>query len=271
MDRGGLELWQAIALGGIGVAAGWLNVMAGGGSMLTVPTMLLFGLPGPVANGTNRIAILAQNAVAVLTFRRHGYERPWLGLSLGLASLPGALFGAVTGVRLSGERFEWVLAGVMLVSMAAMWQQGRWQHPDHAADDAGAATVATAAGATPAPLSRRRLLAGHLCMLGVGFWGGLIQVGVGFVLMPVLHRVIGFDLVRVNQYKVLVVLVYTLPVLLVFSTQAGVLWLPGLALALGNATGGWLGAHSSMREGAGLISLVFNVALAALIIRLIFF
>ncbi len=231
--------------------------------MLTVPVMLLFGLPGPVANGTNRIAILAQNLVAVLAFRQRGYEQPLLGLSLGLATLPGALVGAFTGVQLRGERFELVLAAVMLISMAAMWQQGRQnkQGTEASAPDEKRAV----------PLTRTRLWLGHLCMVGVGFWGGLIQVGVGFVLMPVLHRVLGFDLVRVNQYKVLAVLTYTVPVLAVFAWQSGVLWITGAALALGNAIGGWLGAHHTMTRGAGLVHLVFNLALVALVVKLVFF
>ena len=59
-----------------GVAAGWLNVMAGGGSLLTVPVMLFMGVPAPVANGTNRIAILAQNISAVTAFRPRSSATP---------------------------------------------------------------------------------------------------------------------------------------------------------------------------------------------------
>jgi uncharacterized membrane protein YfcA len=256
-----LELWQAAALGGIGVAAGWLNVMAGGGSMLTVPAMLLFGVPGPVANGTNRIAILAQNIVATLTFRKRGYAQPWLGLTLGLAALPGALVGAFTGASLQGEAFDTVLAAVMVVSLLLMWHQGQ---STTAGDHSPSVDVDTQTG-------HGRFLAGHLCMVGVGFWGGLIQIGVGFVLMPVLHRVMHFDLVRVNQYKVLIVLIYTLPALVVFATTSEVLWLPGLALALGNSIGGWLGAHSTMKQGSALVRVVFNLALIAFIVKLVFF
>ncbi|MCG8097938.1 MAG: TSUP family transporter, partial [Candidatus Thiodiazotropha taylori] len=69
-----MEIWQVLLLALVGVAAGWLNVMAGGGSLLTIPVMLFMGIPGPVANGTNRIAILAQNITAVTAFRRRGYS-----------------------------------------------------------------------------------------------------------------------------------------------------------------------------------------------------
>ena len=77
---GALEL---ILLSVIGVAAGWINVMAGGGSLLSVPVMLFLGLPGPVANGTNRIAIIAQNIAAVTTFFRQGFSDFRLSASLG--------------------------------------------------------------------------------------------------------------------------------------------------------------------------------------------
>ncbi|MFT5134493.1 MAG: putative membrane protein YfcA, partial [Gammaproteobacteria bacterium] len=56
-----MEYWQGITLLLVGILAGFINVMAAGGSMITVPVMVFLGIPGPVANGTNRIAILAQN------------------------------------------------------------------------------------------------------------------------------------------------------------------------------------------------------------------
>ncbi len=57
----------------VGLVAGFLNVMAGGGSLITLPVLLFLGLPVAVANGTNRIAILVQNVAAVTIFRRQGY------------------------------------------------------------------------------------------------------------------------------------------------------------------------------------------------------
>lgn len=68
-----MEPWQILLLTLTGIVAGWLNVMAGGGSLLTIPVMLFMGIPAPVANGTNRIAILLQNIIAVGTFFRRGF------------------------------------------------------------------------------------------------------------------------------------------------------------------------------------------------------
>ncbi len=115
-----MEIWQILILALVGILAGWLNVMAGGGSLLTVPIMLFMGIPGPVANGTNRIAILAQNITAVTTFKRRGYADFKLGLSLAAAAALGALGGASVGVKLQGEWFDRVVALVMIAVLILM-------------------------------------------------------------------------------------------------------------------------------------------------------
>ena len=248
-----MEPWQILLLTLVGTLAGWLNVMAGGGSMLTVPVMLFMGIPGPVANGTNRIAILAQNIAAVATFWRQGHSNFRLGLSLAAAASVGAYGGATLGVHLEGEWFDRVVALVMIGVMLLM--------------ASGHDRVKPVGGDARA----KNLLAGHLLMIAAGAWGGFIQIGVGFLLMPILHRVMGLDLVRVNMHKVLIVLVYTIVALLVFASQLELLWWTGIGLAVGNAIGGWLGAHTTMRHGESLIRRVLYVALTAFIIKLIFF
>lgn len=247
-----MDWWQPPLLAAIGVAAGWLNVLAGGGSMLSVPAMVLLGLPGPVANGTNRIAIVAQNLVAVTAFLRRGYAEWRLSATLALAALPGALAGAWVGVRLEGPWFNRVLAAVLLIVMALM-----------------VARRAPAANAAPAPATRARLWLGHLLMVGAGVWGGFIQIGVGFILMPILHRVLGLDLVRVNMHKVFIVLVYSIGALAVFAGGAGVDWRAGVALAAGNAVGGWAGVRTTVTRGERMVRFVFFVVLLALVIRLL--
>ena len=237
----------------IGVVAGWLNVMAGGGSLLTLPTLLFFGIPAPVANGTNRIGILLQSVAAVSAFLSKGLAQFRLSLSLAVAASAGAIAGASVGVNLTGVWFDRFLAGVLLVVMLLM---ATGKH-EEATDDHARRS---------AP---ERLLLGHLCMVGAGFWGGMIQIGVGFILMPILHRVMGFDLVRVNMHKVFIVLVYTPVALAVFSAHVEILWGTGLALALGMMAGGWLGAHSSVRYGRVWIRRVLFVLLTVFIVKLL--
>ena len=117
--------------------------------------------------------------------------------------------------------------------------------------------------------TRRQLVAGHLMMIGAGFWGGFIQLGVGFILMPILNRVMGFDLVRTNMHKCFIIATYTIAALLVFASQVELLWAVGLALALGNSIGGYLGAHFTVTRGESLIRLVLNLVLVIFIIKLL--
>lgn len=251
-----LALWQLALLTGAGVIAGWLNVMAGGGSMLTVPIMLFMDIPGPVANGTNRVAILAQNISAVTTFLRKGAQDLKLGFSLSAAAIPGAIAGAFVGVQLEGELFDRVL-GIIMIAMMVLMMTGKKKGNREEQS-------------THKP-SQKQLILGHLCMVGAGFWGGFIQIGVGFILMPILHRVMGLDLVRVNFFKVFVVLFYTIAALSIFATNVEVFWIAGLALAVGNTIGGAFGAKTTMRSSDDLIRWVLNIVLITFIVKLLFF
>ena len=248
-----ISLWQAGILTAVGVVAGFLNVMAGGGSLLTVPVLVFMGLPGPVANGTNRIAILAQNLTAIATFFRRGFSDFRLSLSLAACAVPGALAGALVGTRLDGEWFNRILALVMVGVMLLMhFDRGSTRHPhDHQ-------PTAT------------QLMWGHLLMVAAGFWGGFIQIGVGFIIMPILNRAMGLDLVRTNMHKVFIIAVYTVVALAVFASQVELLWLAGVALAIGNSIGGYLGAHFTISRGESLIRVILNIVLIAFIIKLLF-
>lgn len=248
-----MEVWQLLLLGVAGAFAGWINVLAGGGSLLTVPVMLFLGVPGPIANGTNRVGILLQNIAACSTFFHRGYSDWRLGLSLAIATLPGALVGALLGTQLSGVWFERILAATMIVVLVLMIRSPN-----------------TTTHLQQSELSRSRLVLGHVAMLGVGFWGGIIQVGVGFILMPVLQRILGLDLVRVNQHKVFIVLIYGTLALWIFVSSGQVLWLVGLSLAVGNFLGGWLGAHMTLTRGETLIRRVFITVLVLFIAKLLF-
>ena len=205
--------WGTILLMVVGFFAGFMNVIAGGGSTLSVPVMIFMGLPAPVANGTNRIAILAQNITAVITFFRQGYSDFRLSLSLAICAIPGALAGALIGVEFSGVWFNRMLAVIMFAIMVINYLD-----------------IKPVPNKDIAP-SRNRLIIGHLMMTVVGFWGGFIQIGVGFLVMPILSSVIGLDLVRTNMHKVFIIGTYTVIALAIFSNNLDIPWIIGLALA----------------------------------------
>lgn len=235
-----------------GIVTGFLNVMAGGGSMLSVPVMIFLGVPGTVANGTNRIAILPQNISAVIAFYRKGFANFRLSLTLAACTIPGTLIGAFVATQIPNNQFNTLLAIIMLVILIIMALPQKRQTDGQ-------------------PLTKARLVSGHLLMVLVGFWGGFIHVGVGFILMPVLNRVMGLDLITTNSHKVFIVLCYTVVALLVFASQLELMWKFGLALAVGTTIGGWLAANFQIKKGIGAVKWTLNIVIVAFIIKLLFF
>lgn len=233
---------------GAGLAAGTLNVVAAAGSLITLPILLFLGLPAAVANGTNRIAILTQNAVAVASFRAQGYADFAVGWKLAAATVPGAVVGALVAVEISDVWFRRILAGVIVLAAAGMFAKPRV--PD--------LTRAPA----PGPLM-------YVAMFGIGLYGGFIQAGVGVLLLLALYRLLRVDLVRANMYKVFIVGIYTIPALVVFVMSAGVSWGLGIVLAAGNGVGAVLGTRIAVAGGERVIRRVVGVALVLMAVKLV--
>jgi uncharacterized membrane protein YfcA len=234
----------------VGLLAGFLNVMAGGGSLITLPMLIFLGLPVAMANGTNRVAILVQSVAAVTSFSRQGLASSRLGLAFALTTLPGAVAGALVAVRVGEGAFRAILAGVLLFSVFGLLAPSR---------QAG----------VPRMASRRANAIAFVAFLGIGFYGGFIQAGVGFLFMLVLHRLLGLDLVRTNVYKVLIVLFLSVPALLVFILTGNVQWDMAIALAAGNASGAVVATRVSVKGGERPIRIVLGVALLLMAVRLV--
>lgn len=243
--------WQLPALAAVGFVSGFLNVLAGGGSLLTLPLLIFLGLPAAVANGTNRIGVLCQNIVAIGSFRRHGVLPMKLALLCTAPSLIGSYLGAQLAVDIDERLFQRLLAGIMigvlLIILAdpAKRLQGREQHFT--------------------PLRLLVLLASFFL---IGIYGGFVQAGVGFLILPAL-LIHGFDLVRANAVKIFVILVFTVPALAVFIWHGQVDWLLGLVLAAGNASGGWLASRVAVTKGHDWIKRVVSAAVLILALKLL--
>jgi uncharacterized protein len=236
-----------------GLIAGIVNTVAGGGSLLTLPILIFAGLPPKIANGTNRIPILIQNIFAVTRFSRGKVLRWRAGVSLAIPAAIGAAGGAVTAAILGEIAFRRVLAGVLLIVLVPVFLK-----PEKRLASAGAGTGRVT------PLSM-------ILFLGVGFYGGFVQAGVGFLILGVTVLACGFDLVRANAIKVLIVLLYTAIVVPVFILNDLVEWYPALAMSVGQAAGGWLGAHLAIKKGVPFIRVVLVVVSILAAIKLLFY
>ncbi|NIA07288.1 MAG: TSUP family transporter [Actinobacteria bacterium] len=247
-----------ILLFGLGVIAGFQNVMAGGGSLLTLP-MLIFMLEsnpiyaanaGAIANGTNRVAILVQNIFAVLGFRKKGESNFKMSLKLAAFALPGAILGAFFAGEITSDLFKKILGFVVIGVVMLMTQKNRL---------------------TKTATTKAHTKLGYLAMFGLGFYGGFIQAGVGFLMIAVLHGLMSLNLIKTNMHKVFIVMVYTVPALIVFAIGGNVIWWIGLILAAGNSLGAWMGTHFAVKKGEKFIRAVLLIALLGMAIKLIFF
>ena len=105
-------------------------------------------------------------------------------------------------------------------------------------------------------------------LLGIGFYGGFLQIGVGFLFMAALFHLLRVDLITVNMHKVFIILIYTLPALVIFMWTGNVNWKYGLILAAGNAFGGWWGAHVAVKGGERAIRIILAVAISIMALKL---
>jgi uncharacterized membrane protein YfcA len=246
---------EALALVAVGTVSGALNVLAGGGSFLSLPLLIFLGLPPGVANGTNRIAILVQNMGAVWRFRSHGlWEPAWIPLAAGPAVL-GAILGTWAAIEIGDETFRRVLAGLMV--LATLWIL--W---DPLSRPRG--TRSAAPGGVPHGGRRAAFAA---AFFAVGLYGGFVQAGIGFLLAAVATWA-GLDLVRGNALKVLVVLLLTPLSLAIFAWSGRVDWLVGLPLAAGHLLGALAGVRWTVLKGHVWIKRFLTVTVIAFAIKL---
>ena len=243
------EFYEILILFGVGAVAGVINVMAGGGSSLTLPALIFLGLDSASANGTNRVGILIQSIFATLSFRKEKISGLNLSLRLAALTIPGALLGALIAVRISDQWFERILGVIMIGIIVTI-------------------LVPQSGSALTTGEGKKSWLI-YPVMFAIGFYGGFVQVGVGFLIMAALYHILKMNLVYVNMHKVFITLIFTIPALLIFIWTDNVDWLLGLVLAAGNALGAWWSAKLSVRGGEKIIRYVLVVAMFIIALKLL--
>ncbi|MFS4455662.1 sulfite exporter TauE/SafE family protein [Maribacter sp. 2304DJ31-5] len=238
----------------VGFAVGFINTLAGGGSLLSLPVLIFLGLPPSVANGTNRVAIIIQTTMATAGFKSKGVSTFPFNAYLGIASLLGSIIGAYIAVDISGAVFNRVLAIVMIIVVLII-VFGPKMNTVYAHER----------------LTGKYLWSAIIVFFLFGIYGGFINAGLGFLMMLFLHYVNQMTLLRANVTKVVVVLIYMLSALVVFALNDKVNWKIGFILAIGNGTGAWIASRFSVKKGDGFIKIFLMIVVVAMAIRLWFF
>ncbi|MBU2768691.1 sulfite exporter TauE/SafE family protein [Acidithiobacillus ferrivorans] len=221
------EWWLIPALFTAGMGAGFINVLAGAGSMLTLPILIFVGLDPVTANGTNRISILLENFTAARTFYHHNLVDLKKGVELALWTLPGAILGAIAGVHIGNLWFQRILVIVLAFSTVSLFFSTRATEKSERSDGVASPWL-------------------YPSMLGLGFYGGFMQLGIGFLFIFALRHLLTKNLAQVNAYKTLIVALYTLPTILIFAWMGQVHWGLGLIIAIGGMIGARLATGLTM-------------------------
>ncbi|SHE75888.1 hypothetical protein SAMN02745164_01076 [Marinitoga hydrogenitolerans DSM 16785] len=233
-----------------GLFSGFLNVIAGGGSLITLPVLNLLGLPINIANGTNRIGIIFQNITATTKFRKNDVLDLKRAAFLAIPSTLGAIVGANIVVNIDKALLKSIVGIILIImSIFLVWKPDIW---------------------TKERKVKKNNILSFVVFFLIGIYGGFIQAGVGFFLMSALVLLEGYDLVKTNAVKVFLVLIYTLFAFAIFAYNKQVNYLAGLVLALGSISGGYLGSSFSIKKGSKWIQRILFVILIIIGIYYIF-
>lgn len=246
-----MDFLEVLLILAVGLVAGFINTVAGGGSLISLPVLIFLGLPSAMANATNRVAIFSQNIFGVAGFKSKGIGEFRYSLALGISALFGAILGAKLAVDIKGELFNKILAVVMvLVVLLTITGKAKPKSTDGEIN------------------SFKSRIIGIITFFFVGIYGGFIQAGVGFIIIGALTAIHGYGLVKINSMKMFIVLVYTIAALAVFIYEGKVNWLYGGVLAIGNSSGAWFASRWSVEKGDKVVKIFLLITVVALAIKL---
>lgn len=213
-----------------GLAAGIVNTLAGSGSVFTLSILLFMGLPANIANGTNRLGVIFQNIVGVFNFRKAGYFKSSDTLTFIVPCLIGALLGAWAAADINTEQLEWVIGSVMLIML-----------PIIIFDPKKSLKIEDLP-------ERKRGIWSWVIFFAIGFYGGFIQAGIGIFILFSMIMVAHVNMVRANAIKLLMVLVFAVPVLFVFVYFDQVMWGYASVLSIGQVVGAYLASKFAINH-----------------------
>lgn len=225
-----------------GILAGFINTLAGSGSLITLPILMFMGLPANVANATNRIGIFLQSAVGAASFRHNKVFEYSEGLWLSLPATIGSFIGAIAAVNLNSKVMETIIGALLFfMFFVVLYKPEKW--------------ISEKAGR----IEGRPKLWQLVIFFFIGLYGGFIQAGVGFILLAGLVFGAGVNLTKANALKVFIVFVYTSVAIAVFVYNKQIVYLAGFVLAFGSMIGAYIAARVAIKSGPKLVRIILLV------------
>lgn len=232
--------FEVVGLAVAAFVAGAVNGVAGGGSLLSFPALLAFGLPAKTANVTNTVALWPGYVGGVLGYRALLAPQRGTVTALTVSSVLGALTGAAILLLTSQAAFRAVVPYLVVFGALVLAFQSklgalvaRFRHPW-----------------TPgAPVPRDA----HPAIFLLGVYGAYFGAGLGTMTLAALQVLLPDDLQRSNALKSMLSLVINAIAVLVFVFSGFVAWLPALIMAVASLAGGYIGVGFARRLSARLL------------------
>lgn len=225
-----------------GVFVGFINTLAGGGSIISLSVFMIMGLPPTVANGTNRITILMQTITAVSSFRKQKVLDHKKALILSIPAVTGSLIGAFVAVDVKKEFFEKAFAVIMLIMMIfILYKPQKFLYGRKELQE------------------RKVTICQIIIFFLIGLYGGFIHVGIGYFLLAGIVLSAGYDLVKANAIKVTIAFFVTIVALIVFITGIEIYWLHGIIMGIGSIGGALIASNLAVKKGVNFVRWVIVV------------
>ena len=236
-----------------GVIAGFINTVAGGGSLLTLPILIFMGLPSNIANGTNRIAIFMQNIFSISGYKSRGVSDFKYSSWLSVSALIGSIIGAKVAININEDMFNKILSVVIIIVVLTIIYNKK---PFNINSE---------------NISIEKKIISVIMFFFIGIYGGFIHAGVGFLILSILSNYNGIQLSKANSIKVFVVFVYTFFALIVFIMENKINWILGINLGIGNSIGGWIASRWSYNKSDKIIRIFIGITATIIAVKLWFF
>ena len=227
---------EIILLVSSGLIVGFINTLAGSGTIISISLLMFLGLPPNVANGTNRIAVLFQNLVAVRNFKKQKSLDAKKGFLIAIPCVIGSIIGALIAVNVDEHIMEKVIGVVMLImALLIFWKPQKWVENDEQ------------------KINKKISWLQYVISFFIGLYGGFIHIGVGIFLLAFNVLLLGYDLVKANALKNFMVLLYVPFGLVIYMINGLVNYKFGLIHAIGNIIGAYFATKYALQWGVNFI------------------
>lgn len=241
------------------IIAGVMNTVGGGGSVITLPLMILTGIPANIANATNRVGVIAQNSMAIWQFRRGGVRDGGLSWRLVLIGVPGCVLGAIVAARVPARHFDLILAVLMLGLLPLFLAKPKPRLVEEGAAEDSWSSLS--------PVRKASLL---VAFLFLGFYAGFLQAGVGILILVALGAVMRIDLIRANMIKLVFILIQQILAFAIFLREdIAIHWRAAGVLLVGQTIGAYMGSWVALKKGEVWMNRIIVVSLVLTSAKLI--